>query len=822
MSSKAGQRGRKVCVWGRVRPTSDFAHDNLELLPDGKSVNVHMEKDPRKGVVNNQIMDWSFKLDGIFHNTNQEQVYETLATDIVTSALDGYNGTLMCYGQTGAGKTFTMTGATESYQHRGLIPRSLSQLFRDIEDRPEYSITVRISYMEIYNETMYDLLSTLPDANSKIDDEPMVVTENNDGVFVKGLSCHLAQNEEDALNLLFEGETNRAISSHSLNKQSSRSHCLFTVYLESRSRVQSDARYTVSKLNFVDLAGSERLSKTKSEGKTQTEAMYINKSLSFLEQVIVALADKRREHVPFRQSKLTHYLKDSIGGNCKTVMIANMWGEYSQMEETVSTLRFATRMMCVSSEPAVNKVYDPTLLCKKLQEEINYLKSELAMHDTLANRSHIGYDALSEQQKYEIRHQVRRYLEGTVDEVDIVNIRQIQGTYEAFKEINHQMEGEIEEKLRQKYTLIDKTDPAAVSAAQQAGLISDEASLVGESDGSGFGVGSAPRSVKAEPSAVVQLKKKEKERESKKKGMKDRQSPVAGKASTSPSHSAKGDRELKSPHTPIDRKEDKDVDGTASPISSMGAAPNMKERPSTPPSRSTAFEEFKQERGSKINSILIENKEILASKKKAYTEKARLINANKVDIDKARQKLDELRLAREAEGVMFNEEGDVIISEEEFLTIKHLKELKQTYRSNFEDLKNLKTEVQYCQKLVDQCRQKLLQEFDTWYAESFLTANDETATSLAAGHGTRPGVFMAYNTQTVPEDEQEKFDRLQRELLMNNPDSASFYNAQMRTQRRKTYASAMSQPQPSFNRRQAGTPTMQVRNQPPTLLQVQY
>ncbi|XP_055959381.1 kinesin-like protein KIF9 [Patella vulgata] len=395
------------------------------------------------------------------------------------------------------------------------------------------------------------------------------------------------------------------------------------------------------------------------------------------------------------------------------------------------------------------------------------------------------------------------------------------------------MEHEIEERLRQKYTLIDRTDPMAVAAAQQAGLISEDTSMVGESDGSGFGVGNAPRSAKAEPSAVVQLKKKEKERESKKKGFKDRQSrqntqtsllvPVAGKASTSPSHSAKGDRELKSPHTPVDRKEDKELDGTASPISSMGTGSNIKERPSTPPSRTTAFEEFKQERGSKINSILIENKEILAVKKKLYTERARTINGNKIEIDNLRQRLDHLKADREAQGTMFNEEGDVIISEEEFNTIKQLKEMKQSYRVNFDELKNLKSEVQYCQKLVDQCRQKLIQEFDNWYAESFLNVNEENSTSLAAGHGMRPGVLMAYNTQPIPEDEQEKFDRLQRELLMNDPDSMSFYNAQMRTQRRKTYGSAMAQPQPSFNQqRSVGTPTMNIRNRPPTLLQVQY
>merc|ERR1712172_218212 len=101
-----------------------------ELLSDGRSIIVHQKKEGRKGVVNNQILDWSFRLDGMFHNSSQDQVFETVGADVITSALDGYNGTLMCYGQTGAGKTFTMTGATESYKQRGLIPRSLSQLFK--------------------------------------------------------------------------------------------------------------------------------------------------------------------------------------------------------------------------------------------------------------------------------------------------------------------------------------------------------------------------------------------------------------------------------------------------------------------------------------------------------------------------------------------------------------------------------------------------------------------------------------------------------------------------------------------------------------------
>ncbi|XP_025082280.1 kinesin-like protein KIF9 isoform X2 [Pomacea canaliculata] len=885
MSGRANNRNKKVKVWARIRPSSNFAHDNLELLPDKKSINLHLKRDPKKGIVNNQILDWSFKLDGIFHNATQEHVFSTVASNLVTSAIDGYNGTLMCYGQTGAGKTFTITGATENFRHRGLIPRALSQLFKEIEERLEFSIIVRISYMEIYNEVMYDLLASLPDVENPSGKETMVLTENQDGVYVKGLSCHLAQNEEEALNLLFEGETNRTIAAHVLNRMSSRSHCLFTVYLESRSRVHSNAKYTVSKLHFVDLAGSERIGKTKSEGKMQTEALYINKSLTFLEQVVIALADRKREHIPFRQSKLTHYLKDSIGGRCNTVLITNIWSERAQLEETVSSLRFATRMMCVASEPAVNEVCDPAacpfcaethwkvILVKTLHQEIEHLKSELAMHDTLANRSSVNYDPLSEQQKYEIRQQCRRYLEGTLDEIDIVNLRQIQGTFEAFREIYHQIENDVEDKLRQKFTLSDRADVAAMGGAQQAHMsTADEPNMVGETDGTGFGVGSAPKSAKAEPSAVVQLKKKEREREKKRAARGG--SPVGVKVTSSPTQSAKGEQDSKSPLTSVDRDKE---EGPTSPVSSAGGAqrPDKSLHPhasntssdfpeiggkwkaekgirshsemteeaddegisafltgqdllvdselQSPPSRTAAFEEFKQEKGSEINRILIENKEILASKKKAYSDLAKKINNIKLDIDNTRQTLERFRAERDTEGPVFNNDGDIVISEEEFMEVQRLKDLKKTYQIDYEELKTLKTQVQYCQKLVDQCRQKLLNEFDKWYAESFLNLpGEEVQTSVQAGYGPRLGAFLPIIPSAMLEDEEEKFDRLHNALLMNNPDSVSFFNAKMRTERRKIYQAAMSQAQPSYAHHKSGTPTTNVHKKLPNMLQVHY
>ena len=139
---------------------------------------------------------------------------------------------------------------------------------------------------------------------------------------------------------------------------SSRSHAIFTIHVESRSTIEHSEKVITSKLHLVDLAGNERTKKTHAEGLAMKEAAYINRSLSFLEQVVVSACDKKRDHVPYRQSKLTNLLKNSIGGNCRTILVANIWPEAQNIEETLSTLRFGTRMKQVENAPAVNEILD--------------------------------------------------------------------------------------------------------------------------------------------------------------------------------------------------------------------------------------------------------------------------------------------------------------------------------------------------------------------------------------------------------------------------------------------------------------------------------
>ncbi|XP_033848972.1 kinesin-like protein KIF9 isoform X3 [Acipenser ruthenus] len=715
----------------------------------------------------------------------------------------------MCYGQTGAGKTYTMTGATENYKQRGIIPRALQQIFRETEERSEQAFTVWISFLEIYNETLFDLLSTLPDADSR--DSQMTIVDDGNGVRVKGLSVHLTNNEEEALNLLFEGETNRIIASHALNKNSSRSHCILTVYIESRSRTLSNAKYVTSKLNLVDLAGSERLGKTGSEGQVLREAMYINKSLSFLEQAIIALADHRRDHIPFRQSKLTYALKDSLGGNCNTVLVANIYEEAAQIEETLSTLRFATRMKCVQTEPAVNEHIDPVLQVKKLEMEIRQLKNELAIHDSLANRSLVSYDAMSDTQIADINFQVHRYLEGTTDEIEIVNIRQIQEVFAQFKVVLHQQEQEIEAKIRQKYTLIDRSDSAAIAAAVKAGHPVD---MVGEVDGQGFGIGVAPSAAKHGGSSIISAKKAKikKGKEMISPGRKDGLvSPGDGKEVEMGSLSKM--YQLVSSTKDLESKEH-DVHSIES-HRSESACKDDHSRPNSPPPKSEAFEDFKSERGSEINRILKENKSILLEKRKKVKELMDIINYTKEEIDSTKQALLAKKQDRQLQGEYVNEEGETVIDEEEFDLIMKLKELKACYRSNYDELRNTKAEDQYCQRLVEQCRSRLLREFESWYNESYLIP-EEVQNALRDRGSIRPGMMPLNRVLALEEDEQERFERLHQELLSSSPGSISFYNAHMRTQQRKHYFRAMSQAQPQ--RKTARVIIPQVKNKPPSIL----
>ncbi|KAH6565131.1 hypothetical protein BASA62_007514 [Batrachochytrium salamandrivorans] len=784
-------KSKHVKVVIRTRPTSSFAQDIITFGEDKKSLHIHIPKNEEWGFINNQQENWDFKFDNIMHNSSQEGVYENCGGPIIKSLLDGYNATIMAYGQTGAGKTFTMTGASENYKHRGLIPRAISHLYNEIAQRSTLSFTVRISYLEVYNEQMIDLLA--PTTGVSISDNLTVVEEKNGSTHVKGLKIENANNEEEALNLLFEGETNRSISEHQLNKGSTRSHCIFTVYIESRSHIESSEKIVTSKLNLVDLAGSERLSKTETKGKSLKEATYINRSLTYLEQVIIALSDKKRDHIPFRQSKMTHVLRDSLGGNCNTLMIANIWGEQEHIEETISTLRFATRMMCVATSPEINIHYDPQALIKKYEREIKELKQELSMHDTLCNRSHIQYEQFSETQRHDLGRLVRAYIDNEEDELEIINLRQIKEVLSIFRLKYKSLEGELEGVQQRALKQVSENptgskessfdphlDPGLSSGGSRkvAAYDADGDEGVGDVESSGFGIGLAPSGMRYQQGVTnggtfsvtsgnilpvqsnIQLLNK-RDRKLSKKNAVDRE---IVELLHEPSLGINGYGNTESD---LRRRESGIVIDTTQGIFSGVAGGSIRERKTgaTPLSRADEFEAFKCSKGAELNRILAENKLALREKRRVAKELAESVNQITQELNELKGSLDQKTDAH----IKNSGSEDIIIDEDKYIMLNTQKQLKTKYKEKYDSLHATRIEVEYCTKITDQSRQKLMSEFEQWYESIYGSQNTD-------GGGT--GVEDVL-------DIGEKFDILQMERMSKeDPDSLPYYNARKSTERR--------------------------------------
>uniref|UniRef100_A0A452TG23 Kinesin-like protein n=1 Tax=Ursus maritimus TaxID=29073 RepID=A0A452TG23_URSMA len=350
--------------------------DDEKLTP---SLEIILPRDLADGFVNNKRESYKFKFQKIFdQGANQETIFENIAKPVAESVLAGYNGTIFAYGQTGSGKTFTITGGAERYSDRGIIPRTLSYIFEQLQKDGSTIHTTQISYLEIYNECGYDLLDPRHEASSLEDLPKVTIFEDPDqNIHLKNLSLHQAATEEEALNLLFLGDTNRMIAETPMNQASTRSHCIFTIHLSSKEPGSATVRH--AKLHLVDLAGSERVAKTGVGGQLLTEAKYINLSLHYLEQVIIALSEKHRAHIPYRNSMMTSVLRDSLGGNCMTTMIATLSLEKRNIDESISTCRFAQRVALIKNEAVLNEEIDPRLLIIRLQKEIQELKDELAV-----------------------------------------------------------------------------------------------------------------------------------------------------------------------------------------------------------------------------------------------------------------------------------------------------------------------------------------------------------------------------------------------------------------------------------------------------------
>ncbi|XP_053669207.1 kinesin-like protein KIF12 [Anopheles marshallii] len=347
---------------------------------------------------------------------------------LIEMAIEGFSCTAFCYGQTGSGKTHTLTGPPELFYHKpdpahedhGLVFRSFLYLFKLLQERKDTNFILKASFLEIYNEKVIDLLN--PGTARK----PLAVrwSKKSRGFFVENLFTVDCEELDDLLAVLEEGMRNRHVGSHLMNDYSSRSHTILTVHITSEQQAEGGVFISKQgKINFVDLAGSEMTKKTHSEGKTLEEANNINKSLMVLGYCIASLSDpkKRNGHIPYRDSKLTKLLADSLAGNGVTLMIACISPAHSNVTETVNTLRYAARAKRIRTKPII--VMDPReALILSLKREIGALQVENEHLRTALNLQTEAQDINSQVDLLE-----RRPVPRTPPKVDLEKLTDMEG-----------------------------------------------------------------------------------------------------------------------------------------------------------------------------------------------------------------------------------------------------------------------------------------------------------------------------------------------------------------------------------------------------------
>ncbi|XP_078483621.1 kinesin-like protein KIF1A isoform X3 [Ciona intestinalis] len=401
----------KVAV--RVRPFNSREKERKGkciIQMNGATTVISNPKQPRDNPksFNFDYSYWSHTTPKDENFASQKQVYNDLGVEMLQHAFDGYNVCIFAYGQTGAGKSYTMMGKHDSLEQGGIIPQMCQEMFTRISESTEnnnlndtegnVTFSVEVSYMEIYCEQVRDLLNPKNNKNLRVREHPLL------GPYVEDLSKLAVQSFSDINNLMDEGNKARTVAATNMNATSSRSHGVFNIVFTQKRQdfVTNLETEKVSKISLVDLAGSERAESTGAKGKRLKEGANINKSLTTLGKVISALADqakskkKRGEYIPYRDSVLTWLLKENLGGNSKTAMIAAISPADINYDESLSTLRYADRAKQIRCNAVVNE--DPNArLIRELKEEVERLRqvlraeglANLINQQTLMNRNRI-------------------------------------------------------------------------------------------------------------------------------------------------------------------------------------------------------------------------------------------------------------------------------------------------------------------------------------------------------------------------------------------------------------------------------------------------
>ncbi|GJJ76393.1 centromeric protein E [Entomortierella parvispora] len=324
-----------------------------------------------------------YAYDHALTGSDNELIYSSSVKHLVQSAMEGYNGTVFAYGQTSSGKTYTMSGAEKQ---PGITPRAVDDVFKYIRENSEREFLLRVSYLEIYNESIRDLLS--PEAI-----DLRIHEDKKRGVYVSPLKEEIVTTPSQVMRILQRGDQQRHTSSTDYNAHSSRSHSIFQIVIESRERAptaplspsgrkfslglgKSPSAVRVSQLNLIDLAGSEKAS---SDADRRKEGAFINKSLLTLGTVISKLTEEKGAHIPYRDSKLTRILQSSLSGNARVSVICTISPSFMNVEESHNTLKFAARVKKVVTKAHTNQVMDDKALLEKYRREISELKAQLLL-----------------------------------------------------------------------------------------------------------------------------------------------------------------------------------------------------------------------------------------------------------------------------------------------------------------------------------------------------------------------------------------------------------------------------------------------------------
>ena len=386
LSSKFSKNNMLVAI--RARPLSkselDDSNFNIISVPEKDVIKISMPTeyipDDMSGIflAGEQIKilkvkEISYEYDFVFgENSTQEEIYENTTANLIKQVVEGYSATIMAYGATGSGKTYTMVGKGDKI---GLMIRSIRDLFNFVNSQQNKVYNIKISYIEVYNEVLKDLLS-----EKKV--PPEIRTDQSKGVIIQGAECIKVNSEKEAFRLINSGNKRRTEKQTDRNQFSSRSHAILQIYLEIQDQKSGDNNIkfnndvSFGKLYLVDLAGSEKTSGSVNI-KSNTETGSINKSLLALSKCINLIVSQNKKFIPFRESKLTRILQEPLSGNGRIVLIATLSPAVLNFDETMFTLQFANRAKCMKIHMKKNVVEGDNEIIEKYEEYIKSLKDEI-------------------------------------------------------------------------------------------------------------------------------------------------------------------------------------------------------------------------------------------------------------------------------------------------------------------------------------------------------------------------------------------------------------------------------------------------------------